>query len=216
MGHPLLPLRPPHSLTKRKKVVWKVPYGIPARPNRLVITGVRHLKNIVFSVRAQALRLGGTIVGGAVVLRQNVHVRPVRLFGKNNIVIGSDCELQEGTCLHAWEGSIHLAEKVFLGCYTVVYGQGGVTIGRETRIAMHCRILSSTHSILLSEAAEMPDTLLPTKIGRNVWLGAGVTVLGGVEIGDYCVVGAAALVTKSLPPYSVAYGVPAKVVGVRK
>jgi acetyltransferase-like isoleucine patch superfamily enzyme len=69
---------------------------------------------------------------------------------------------------------------------------------------------------LLSKASELPDILLPTKIGCNVWLGAGVTVLGGIEVGDYCVVGAGAVVTKSLPPYSVAYGVPAKVVGTRK
>ncbi len=47
------------------------------------------------------------------------------------------------------------------------------------------------------------------------WLGAGVKVMGGVTIGDGCVVGAGAVVTDDLAPYSIAVGVPAKVIGQR-
>ena len=60
-----------------------------------------------------------------------------------------------------------------------------------------------------------PSRLLPTKFDRDVWLGAGVTVLGGVTIGDGCIVGAGAVVTKDLPPCSIALGVPAIVRGKR-
>ena len=48
-------------------------------------------------------------------------------------------------------------------------------------------------------------------ISRDVWLDAGVTVLGGVNIGDGCVVGAGSVVTKDLPAGSVCHGVPATV-----
>jgi acetyltransferase-like isoleucine patch superfamily enzyme len=99
----------------------------------------------------------------------------------------------------------------------VIYGHGGVDIGDQSLIAMHCCILSSEHTIPSRSGIirNEPDILLPTKIGRDVWLGAGVTVLGGVTIGDGCVVGAGAVVTRDLPPYSIARGVPARVFGER-
>ena len=53
---------------------------------------------------------------------------------------------------------------------------------------------------------------LPIHIGENVWLGANVTVLGGVTIGDNAVIAAGAVVTKNIPPNTVAAGVPARVV----
>ena len=56
----------------------------------------------------------------------------------------------------------------------------------------------------------------PVKIGNDVWIGARVTILPGVEIGDGCIIGASAVVTKSIPPYSVVAGNPAVVKKNRK
>jgi acetyltransferase-like isoleucine patch superfamily enzyme len=136
---------------------------------------------------------------------------------KGEVIVGDACELLRGACLHAWGGRIALGERVFVGPYAVIYGHGGVEIGRSTLISMHCRILSSNHAVPPAGTLirSQPDELRPTRIGADVWLGAGVTVLGGVTIGDGCVVGAGAVVTKDLPAYSIAVGVPALATGKR-
>jgi len=82
---------------------------------------------------------------------------------------------------------------------------------------MKVTILSSNHRIPDKSRHirwEESDPL-PTKIGRDVWIGANAVILGGVTIGDGCVVGAGAVVTKNIPPYNVAKGIPAKAAGMR-
>ncbi|MBD2176625.1 acyltransferase [Pseudanabaena sp. FACHB-1998] len=137
---------------------------------------------------------------------------------KGVIHISSKSEICNGVNLECWGGSIYINENVFIGPYSVIYGHGGVKIGKDTLIAMHCRILSSNHTIpdANTRIRSQPDILLPVNIGDDVWLGAGVTVLGGVNIGDGCVVGAGAVVTSDLPAYAIAVGVPAKVIKFRK
>ena len=131
---------------------------------------------------------------------------------------GPQLRISQGVILHAHGGSIVLGSQVYLGPYTVVYGHGGVVIGDNALIAMHCCILSSNHTVapLGTPIHSQPDVLLPTRIGHDVWLGARVTVLGGVTIGDGCVVGAGSVVTKDLPPGSVAVGVPARIIRQRQ
>lgn len=136
---------------------------------------------------------------------------------RGEIQIDARTQICNGVILDSWGGAITIRENVFLGPYTVIYGHGGVMIGKDTLISMHCRILSSNHTIPEKNCRirSKPDILMPVTIGEDVWLGAGATVLGGVTVGDGCVVGAGAVVTKDLPPYSVAVGVPALVVRTR-
>lgn len=136
---------------------------------------------------------------------------------RGRVTIARNVKLSAGAILHAYGGSIDLREHVYLGPYVVIYGHGGVTVGDESLLSMHCRILSSEHTIAPPgiPIRSQPDVMRPTAIGRDVWLGAGVTVLGGVTIGDGCVVGAGAVVTRDLPAHSIAVGVPARVIGNR-
>jgi acetyltransferase-like isoleucine patch superfamily enzyme len=133
------------------------------------------------------------------------------------IELDHDCVLAEGVIIHPHNGTVRLGSNVFLGPYCVIYGHGGVEIGPETLVSMHCRILSSNHDIppLAIAIRTQGDVLQPTRIGRDVWLGAGVTVLGGVTIGDGCIVGAGAVVTHDLPPGAIAVGIPARTVRYR-
>lgn len=136
---------------------------------------------------------------------------------KGRLKVSQRCHIDKGVLIDCWRGCVEIGENTFIGPYVVVYGQGNVCIGKNSLIAMHCRIISSNHAIPSKQdlIRDQPNTLLPVTIGNDVWLGAGVTVLGGVTIGDGCVVGAGAVVTKDLAPYSVAIGIPAKVVNTR-
>jgi acetyltransferase-like isoleucine patch superfamily enzyme len=169
--------------------------------------------------RCYIYRQSGIEIGGLCIVEAGVKTSLGIAKGvKGKISLGSRAQLCQGVILDSWGGDITILDNVFIGPYTVIYGHGGVKVGQNSLISMHCRILSSNHTIPEQNISirSQPDILLPTAIGEDVWLGAGVTVLGGVRIGDGCVVGAGAVVAKDLPPYSIAMGVPAKVVRMRE
>ena len=177
------------------------------------------LRSLVQLTRRTGLRWCGLSAPADVRLGRGVRSRAGWREGHaGRIAAGARLQLEDGVVLEAWGGSIDLGENVFIGPYAVIYGHGGVTIGDHTLISMHCRILSSDHTVppVGTLIRSQPDVLRPTRIGRDVWLGAGVTVLGGVSIGDGSIIGAGAVVTKDVPPHSIAHGVPAVVRGQRE
>jgi acetyltransferase-like isoleucine patch superfamily enzyme len=170
--------------------------------------------------RRTRCRLTGTRLGAPRYLAAGIdwHRGAARANVFGEITLGPGAWIEQGAVFNAFGGSIRLGRDVFVGPHAVIYGHGGVEIGDACLIAMHCRIVSSNHTVppLGTDIRSQPDLLLPTRIGRDVWLGAGVTVLGGVTVGASCVVGAGAIVTKDLPPGSISHGVPAKVTGWRE
>lgn len=86
-------------------------------------------------------------------------------------------------------------------------------------MASNIFITDTSHGSFMGEAdspQNAPDgrklCSKPTRIGSNVWIGEGVCIMPGVEIGDGCIIGANAVVTKSVPENTVAAGVPAKAI----
>lgn len=180
---------------------------------------MRHwIKACLLACRSWRLRRFGLTHESPHRLGRAIHVhRGWRDSHAGELSAGPRLWLENGVVLDAWGGRIALGTDVFIGPYAVIYGHGGVEIGDACLISMHCRIVSSNHTVppLGTTIRSQPDVLLPTRIGRDVWLGAGATVLGGVTIGDGCVVGAGAVVTSDLPAGSIAVGVPARIVGRR-
>jgi acetyltransferase-like isoleucine patch superfamily enzyme len=170
------------------------------------------------TLRGLRLRLAGVNLASPRLLADRIDCRLGYGTHRGRIAVGDGAWIETGVVLHAFGGSIQLGRDVFVGPHTVIYGHGGVEIGDACLIAMHCRIVSSNHAVppFGTDVRSQPDVLLPTKIGRDVWLGAGVTVLGGVTIGDGSIVGAGAVVTKNLPPGAIAHGIPASIHGWRE
>lgn len=180
---------------------------------------IGRLQKMASALRVQAWRLQGVEIGAKCRIESQVALRHSwRENSRGEIQIGDACELENGVLLQTYGGVIRIHPHVFIGPYSVIYGHGGVEIGDHALIAMHCRIVSSNHTVprLGTDIRSQGDELRPVKIGRDVWLGAGVTVLGGVTIGDGAVIGAGAVVTKDIPAGAVAFGAPAVGRGFRE
>jgi serine O-acetyltransferase len=113
--------------------------------------------------------------------------------------------------------AIDISYKARLGPGIVIVHGFGVVIGSDVEIAGDCCIY---HGVTLgdrgSEWVNSDRTDGHPRVGRQVMFGAGAKVLGPIRIGDNCVIGANAVVLIDVPSDSVAAGVPAKVVSVRK
>ena len=91
------------------------------------------------------------------------------------------------------------------GCY--IQGGNGVYIGDDTIFAPGVKIISANHA---RGGNQYWESAPPIRIGKRCWIATNAVILPGVELGDDCIVGAGAVVTKSFPGGSVIGGVPAK------
>lgn len=96
---------------------------------------------------------------------------------------------------------------------------GPAILGKDIMMGPEVVIYSGGHRFDRTDIPMMDQGFTEKKavvIGDDVWLGRRVIIMPGVHIGDGCVIGAGAVVTKDIPPYSVAGGVPARVIRSRK
>jgi acetyltransferase-like isoleucine patch superfamily enzyme len=110
------------------------------------------------------------------------------------------------------ESRIDLGDRVFVGRNTCLGGAAPLSIGDDTMIGAYSYITTSNHgfSDLSIPMSQQGYTSAPVQLGRDVWIGAKVIILPGVTIGDHAIVGAGAIVTKSIPAGEIWAGVPAR------
>lgn len=85
---------------------------------------------------------------------------------------------------------------------------GGLVIEDNTLVALNCTILTNNHDFYDRPVI----TCKPVHIKKNVWIGANVTILPGVTVGENAIIGACSVVTKDVPANAVVVGNPAKVI----
>jgi UDP-2-acetamido-3-amino-2,3-dideoxy-glucuronate N-acetyltransferase len=107
-------------------------------------------------------------------------------FIENNVKIGDRVTVKSG--IYIWDG-ISIADDVFLG--------PNVTFVNDK----------------YPRSKQYPESFQNTTIEKSVSIGANATILGGIQIGEYALVGAGSVVTKSVPAFSLVMGNPARVVG---
>ncbi len=131
------------------------------------------------------------------------------------LTIGEQTLLEPGCWLTIDDDArLEIGSGTFLNMGCMVAVQDRVSIGDHTMFANHCFVSDSGHRY---DDPDLPVTWQgfeskgPTRIGSNCWFGVGCVVTSGVTVGERCVIGANSVVTRDLPPRSIAAGVPAQV-----
>ncbi len=112
---------------------------------------------------------------------------------------------------------IYIDKGTFIGVGACIAGPGNVKIGKRCLIAAHSGIFANNHNYAdpLKYIADQGVTCKGITIEDDCWLGHAVTVIDGITIGKGSVIGAGSVVTKDIPPYSIAVGTPARVIKSR-
>jgi len=119
--------------------------------------------------------------------------------GDAQVIIGDNCAFNYNVMINADLG-------------------GKITIGDDCMIGPYSILRASNHKFAsldmpMNIQGHTPGQIL---IGNDVWIGANVTILPNVKIGDSSIVGAGSVVTKDVPPFAIVVGVPAAVIKMRK
>lgn len=154
-------------------------------------------------------------------LRRGVYVRrpfngnAYQMLRQGRLEIGRGTVLESGVTLQSTSGKIRLGKRVYLSRGVTVGAVGLVEIGDFALVAPGCYITDAGHRFD-DPVLPVPDQGMqskgPTILEDNVWLGANVVVTSGVRIGRRSVIGANSVVTRDIPEFSVATGIPAKIV----
>lgn len=164
------------------------------------------------------LRCPGQIyLGNNVVIDENV---TLDAKGRNSFIrTGNEIFIGKNTIFSCASAGIALGDEVSIGPHSYIRAsRGDVQIGSYVTMGAHTVIISGNpdYSRLDIPMMKQEGSAKGISIGDDVWIGVGVRIIDGVEIGSGSVIGAGAVVTKSLPEYSIAAGVPAKVLKSRK
>jgi acetyltransferase-like isoleucine patch superfamily enzyme len=106
---------------------------------------------------------------------------------------------------------IRIGRNVFVNQNCTFYGLGGLEIADDVMIGPNVNIITASHPLAPAErhSATIGKRIV---IEKNVWIAAGATIIGGVTIGENSVVAAGAVVTRNVPPNTLAGGNPARVI----
>lgn len=140
----------------------------------------------IWGWRRLVLRMFGARVGA----RANIHPS-VRIAIPWNLDIGADTGV---------------------GDAAILYSLGMIKIGDGATVSQYAHICAGSHDY---ERADMPLLKVPVSIGAGAWVCADAFVGPGVSVGDFAIVGAAAVVTKDVAPSAIMAGNPAREIGVR-
>jgi acetyltransferase-like isoleucine patch superfamily enzyme len=172
---------------------------------------VRYWRLLRFRLANPHVVLRGMVFLGR---RVELHARP----GYGRLEVGRWVHIGDGTSIRCHEGSLRIGDKVVLGRGDTINCFLDVEVGAATIIADGVHVTDFDHRTadVTIPIKDQGIVKAPVRIGPDCWLGTGVSVLRGSRVGRGTVLGAHAVVRGDVPEYSVAVGVPARVVRDRR
>jgi acetyltransferase-like isoleucine patch superfamily enzyme len=136
----------------------------------------------------------------------------IRASDGGKIYIGKNVNIGSNVEIISQNGQIYIDDNVFIGKGTVIVSLEEISIGKDTLIAENVTIRDQDHNYEKLPLSISSFLTTPIRIGKNVWIGAKVTILRGSDIGDQCVIGANSLVRIKISNQMVVAGVPARII----
>lgn len=155
---------------------------------------------------------GGSIEAGSGLLIENFS----RLYVNNHWQLGNEVKIATHCAIFSREkdcnGRLTIGDGTHIGDHTIIDMSHDVTIGSDVAIGPNSVIYTHDHDYHAKDVARWKGGVIaePVEIGDGAWIGSGVTILPGVNIGAYSVIAAGSVVTKSIPDNTLCGGVPAK------
>lgn len=148
---------------------------------------------------------------------------PFRSGNIEQLFLGENCFVNPYSwiqCIRSYAGiehepKIEIGDGTYIGSFAHIIACGYMKIGKNVVIAERVYISDNLHGLknidmpVMAQPLNLPG---PVTIEDEVWLGDGVCILPNVTVGKHSVIGSNAVVTKNIPPYSIAVGAPAKVI----
>jgi acetyltransferase-like isoleucine patch superfamily enzyme len=171
---------------------------------------IRYWRFFVFRLRNPHV-----VTEGFVFLGKNVELYCRKGFGR--LVIGRWVHIGAGNKIRCHEGNLRIGDKAVFGKDNTVNCYLDIEFGQAALAADWVYICDFDHLFADINVPIKDQGIVksPVRIGRDVWIGEKASILRGVTIGDGCVIAAHCLVKDDIPPYSVAVGTPARIVGNR-
>jgi acetyltransferase-like isoleucine patch superfamily enzyme len=177
---------------------------------------------IIFAARGSKIQFGHKItVGSGFNLMEYASLNALSYEGVeigNNFTLGKYAIIECTGVLRNVGNSLKIGNNVGINHYCFIGVRGNITIGDNVIFGPRVNIFSENHIFnnldipIKNQGVEKKDTI----IGNDVWIGANVSIMPGIKIGNGCVIAAGSVVTKDIPDFSVAAGVPAKIIKNRK
>lgn len=197
-------------------VGW-VPTVIGIGLRSLLYRSILHMEGVAAIEAGVRLRFGDHIrLGRNVYLDQGTYLHAC----PQGITIGDNTFVMHGAVLHVYNfrnlphAFIRIGRDSLIGEYSVLRGQGGITIGDRVYTAPLVQIVAVNHVFDDPDRpiVEQGITAEGIVIEDDVWIGAGAIITDGVRIGRGAVVAAGAVVTREVEPHTVVGGVPARLI----